>query len=88
MIDPDFDYFENCGPFTNNYDYCPCPDPDPPYEEPEFECGWYPEEDRCLFAGSEDCDFECPHRDEYLFFQELSSEDREKFLEGTVPDPI
>jgi hypothetical protein len=33
-------------------------------DEPEFDCGWVPGVG-CSAAGSEDCEFECPHRRDY-----------------------
>lgn len=31
-------------------------------EDPDFDCGMMPD-GTCMLAGSEDCDWECPHRD-------------------------
>ncbi len=35
-------------------------------EDPVFDCGWTPEVGGCSLAGSEDCDFECPYRDDMI----------------------
>lgn len=49
-------------------DYDPSDDEDDDdYFEGEdiFDCGW-DGENGCSMAGSEDCDFECPHRDQMM----------------------
>ncbi len=35
-------------------------------EDPDFDCGWTPEGGGCSLAGTEDCDFECPYRDDMI----------------------
>lgn len=46
-------------------------DDDPEFDEAdddelEFDCGWSPASGGCSMAGSEDCDFECPYREDMV----------------------
>lgn len=77
--DPNYDYDDW---LYSTYDSDEVPD------EEDFDCGWLPDEERCSMAGTEDCDFECPYHDVHHLLQDLSESDREKWYEGTVPDPI
>lgn len=48
----------------DEYDYCEEDDFDDEENE-EFDCGFVTGEG-CSMAGSEDCDFECPYRDNLM----------------------
>ncbi len=35
-------------------------------DEYEFDCGFYPGAGTCSKAGSEECDWDCPYRQQYI----------------------
>lgn len=63
MIDPNPYQPEDHCFLDLSWHVCYWEDPDEPPDEPEFDCGWYPEDGICLLAGTEDCDFECEFHD-------------------------
>lgn len=50
----------------------------------DLNCQWMPGTGQCMAAGSEDCDFECPYRDDYqreserLYREQAKPEGEEK----------
>ena len=52
-------------PESDDPDYDLTEDWDDEDDEERFDCGFVPGEG-CLLGGSEQCDFECPYRDDLL----------------------
>lgn len=54
-----------CLKYCHEPDYCAAWDnPYDDFYESEFDCGFVPEQG-CQKAGSEECEFECPYREEH-----------------------
>lgn len=53
-----------------------------------FECGWMPQEGFCSIGDTDECVYECPHLDDFLFDLESQEQEkrRERAAENMTPE--